>query len=133
MAPGPGITDAGFVHLQGIQELMLASYYLNITGAAFSHLGGIVSLDLQVHSGLVTDDSLACLSGIESLTLLEARFITGAGLHHLAGIMLLHISHCPQFTVVLGLHIMPAFNSSTSHGAHWSQGLASDICEAFAS
>lgn len=94
----PGITDAGFAHLCGIQELQLDfSSAFVISGVAFFHLRGIASLELNcMLSELVTDDVLAYLTGIESLTLGYAPHITDVGLRHLAGVKKLHISYCPQ-------------------------------------
>jgi len=63
----PGITDAAFVHLKGIQTLDMA-YCTGITDAAFVHLAGIHTLTID-GCKQITDAALPHLSGIKNLLL----------------------------------------------------------------
>jgi len=100
-----GITDAGFVHLQGIPVLDISTdeydsgddrkYY---TDKALENLRGIHTLIMRNQSNF-TDAGFANLTGINTLIMDGCEGITDDALSHLRGIKILDISAKPTIYI----------------------------------
>jgi len=101
-----GITDAGFVHLQGIPVLDISTYEYDsgddgkyYTDTALENLRGIHTLIMSNQSNF-TDAGFANLTGINTLIMDGCEGITDAALSHLRGIKKLDISARPTIYIV---------------------------------
>ena len=86
------ITDAAFVHLQGIQSLDMRRC-TQITDAAFVHLQGIQSLDMSGRTQ-ITDAAFVHLQSIKSLKMWDRTQITDAAFDHLRCVKILKMTGC---------------------------------------
>ena len=95
----PGLTDAAFAHLAGLETLDMARCR-QITGAVFAHLRGTIrSLDMSGCSqATFTDVHFEHLRGIRSLNVSFCTQLRDAAFAHLGGIEKLDVYHCGQIT-----------------------------------
>ena len=97
------ITDAAFVHLRGIQSLVMAYCdQIVITDAAFVNLRGIQVLIMDgCNQVTITDAAFVHLRGVRLLSMNHCNqvTITDAAFVHLRGIQSLYIEYCRQATI----------------------------------
>ena len=103
------LTDADFVHFQGLQELNM-SWCLSVTNAAFAHLAGLRALDMsRCNQAAITAKALAPLRGaLERLSLwgCDQPGLTDAALAHVGGTLrVLNIGECRQLTDAAFAHL----------------------------
>ena len=94
----PGFTDAAFVHLRGLHTLwMWGCHQASITDAAFAHLHGLHTLDMQgCCQSTITDAAFTHLRGIQLLDIscCNQATITGATFAHLRRVRMLRMHGC---------------------------------------
>lgn len=112
------ITDAGFVHLKGVRELVMSTLHtitseafvhlkdiqildivgcFTLTDIAFSYITGVKWLDMQGCSS-ITDAAFVHLKGIETLNITSRTSTRDAAFEHLTGIQYLIASGCVNIT-----------------------------------
>ncbi len=101
------VSDADFVHLEGLRELHMSGCRA-VTDTAFAHLRGIHTLDMSYcDQDAITDAAFSHLVGIQRLSISHCFHTarTDAAFVHLRGIQLLNMSFCWQLTDAAFVHL----------------------------
>ena len=102
------ITDASFIHLNGIKELNICG--TKVTDSAFEHLSGIHTLNMN-WCNKVTDSAFVYLKGVKELYMVGCTKVTESAFKNLSGILILDMSGYNKVTDVIfeylnGIHTL---------------------------